>query len=238
MYHSITFGEKNTWDDWHLIPSSRPVFSPPKPDIRLIQIPGKSGSLDVTEIMGKQVVYADRTGSFEFHVDHNYWDSWIECYQEVTNYLHGNRMTAYMEDDQEFYYEGRFSVNEWRSNANFSSIVIEYVVAPYKFARYEYGDDWLWDPFNFETDKINLLTDVEIVPGGTTIELQGYGYRTIPTIECSDEGVILYFDNYETPIYLVKGENRPSLAVITEGLHRLRFVGEGTVSIHYRGGSL
>lgn len=41
MYHSINFYENvndillkngnNTWGDWHLVPSSRPVFSPPSP---------------------------------------------------------------------------------------------------------------------------------------------------------------------------------------------------------------
>ena len=28
MYHSITIGDKNTWDDWHLIPATRPLFHP------------------------------------------------------------------------------------------------------------------------------------------------------------------------------------------------------------------
>lgn len=29
MYHSITIGDKNTWDDWKMIPVSRPVVAPP-----------------------------------------------------------------------------------------------------------------------------------------------------------------------------------------------------------------
>lgn len=28
MYHSITIGDKNTWDDWKMIPVSRPVVAP------------------------------------------------------------------------------------------------------------------------------------------------------------------------------------------------------------------
>ena len=50
MYHSITFGEKNTWDDWHLIPSSRPVFNPPVFREKFIDIPGVSGLLDLSTI--------------------------------------------------------------------------------------------------------------------------------------------------------------------------------------------
>ena len=29
MYHSITIGDKNTWDDWHMIPVTPPVIAPP-----------------------------------------------------------------------------------------------------------------------------------------------------------------------------------------------------------------
>lgn len=36
MYHSITIGEKNTWDDWHLIPTSRPLVNPPSVNTHLI----------------------------------------------------------------------------------------------------------------------------------------------------------------------------------------------------------
>lgn len=238
MYHSISFGEKNSWVDWHLIPSSRPAFSPPKPDIKLLSIPGKSGSLDVTEIMDKQVVYADRTGSFEFFVDHEQWSSWVEAYRTVMNYLHGQKMQAVLEDDPDYYYEGRFSVNQYKSNQNWSSIVIDYVANPFKFRRYEYGRDWIWDTFNFNTDRLDVLESIEVSNTGVIIELFGYGYRTIPIITCSTDKISMYFDNYLTPIQLSKGDNKPSLAVITEGRHQLRFVGKGTISISYRGGSL
>ena len=247
MYHSITFGEKNTWDDWHLIPTSRPVFSPPKPDIRLLNIPGKSGSLDVSELMGGQVVYADRTGSFEFFVDHEYWESWIDAFQTISNYLHGNRMKAVLEDDPTYYYEGRFSVNEWRSSQYRSSIVISYTVGPYKLRTQDIGDAWLWDSFFFGDpanvddlgDVIESLKEINLTAAGGTFDvtLEGYGYRSIPTIICSDPGVTLTFDSY-SPIVLQQGENMPSLVVITVGRHILHFEGTGEISVHYMGGSL
>ena len=266
MYHSITFGEKNTWDDWHLIPSSRPVFSPPQPNIRLLNIPGRSGSLDVTDTFG-EVVYADRTGSFEFYVDHETepttkevaderdfttWESWADAYSSIANYLHGQKFQAILEDDPHFYYEGRFMVNEWRSNANFSTIVISYTVQPYKFTIREAGDDWLWDDFFFgnpnspieatkKGDEISTLIglDLDSATNQTIyVELEGFGYRTIPRIECSNRGVYLYMDDNPDPIVLTEGENYPREAVITKGKHTLRFVGYGTLDINYRGGGL
>ncbi len=43
MYHSITIGNKNTWDDWHLIPATRPLFNPPTVKTNMVNIPGGDG---------------------------------------------------------------------------------------------------------------------------------------------------------------------------------------------------
>ena len=29
MYHSLTIGDKNTYDDWNLVPNEFPRFTPP-----------------------------------------------------------------------------------------------------------------------------------------------------------------------------------------------------------------
>ena len=71
MYHSITFinsqnKEKNTWDDWYLIPSSRPVFNPPSVKTQYIDIPGANGQIDLTESLTGYPVYKNREGSWNF----------------------------------------------------------------------------------------------------------------------------------------------------------------------------
>ena len=42
-------------------------------------------------------------------------------------------MKMFLEDDPNYYYYGRFFFKEWRSEANFSKVVIEYQVAPYRY---------------------------------------------------------------------------------------------------------
>ena len=63
MYHSITLGTKNTWDDWHLIPTSRPVVNPPSVKTNMIEIPGGDGVLDLTTALAGRVLYKNRTGA-------------------------------------------------------------------------------------------------------------------------------------------------------------------------------
>lgn len=150
MYHSITFGDKNTWDDWHLVPSSRPVFNPPSQKIKTLDIPGGDGLIDLSESLTGYPVYNNREGSFEFIVMNDYKE-WYQVYSDIMDYLHGRIMRAVLEDDKEYFYEGRFSVNEWKSEKDWSRIVIDYSVGPYKWLMNTSTEDWLWNPFNFRT---------------------------------------------------------------------------------------
>lgn len=132
MYHSITFGDKNTWKDWHLIPSSRPVVNPPNKKKKIVDIPGADGSLDLSDVVSGGPVYENRNGQIEFIVENNF-RKWNELYSEIMNYLHGKKMNMILEDDPDYYYQGVFYVINWDSGSNFSTITIEYDVKPYKY---------------------------------------------------------------------------------------------------------
>lgn len=132
MYHSITFGDKNTWKDWHLIPSSRPVINPPNKKKKIIDIPGADGSLDLSDVVSGGPVYENRNGQIEFIVENDF-RKWNELYSEIMNYLHGKKMNMILEDDPDYYYQGVFYVINWESGSHFSTITIEYDVKPYKY---------------------------------------------------------------------------------------------------------
>lgn len=159
MYHSINFGDKNTWDEWRLVPTSRPVFNPPVQKVKTLDIPGSDGVIDLSTSLTGYPVFQNRTGSFEFIVvDYKYWTpmrdnvndtvrdyvnddikgagfrQWYETYSDIMNYLHGRTMRAVLEDDPDYYYEGRFTVNSWKSEKNWSKITIDYDVGPYKWS--------------------------------------------------------------------------------------------------------
>ena len=124
MYHSVTFGNKNTWDNWHIVPSSRPVFNPPKQKVNTLDIQGGNGIIDLSESLTGYPVYNNREGSFEFIVMNDY-KPWQETYSDIADYIHGQKMRAVLEDDPQYYYEGRFSVNSWKSDKDWSKITID-----------------------------------------------------------------------------------------------------------------
>lgn len=114
MYHSITFGDKNTWDDWRLVPASRPLFNPPAQKVKTLDIPGGDGVIDLSQALTGYPVYQNRTGSIEFIVMNDF-KPWHMAYSDIMDYLHGQTMRAILEDDPEYFYEGRFTVNAWKS---------------------------------------------------------------------------------------------------------------------------
>lgn len=234
MYHSITFGEKNTWDDWHLIPKTRPVFNPPAVKTRFIEIPGGNGSLDLTVALLGRAVYKNRTGSFEF-IAENGFKEWSVLYSEITNYLSGKRLRAILEDDPDYYYEGRFAVNEWKSEANWSSIVIDYDVKPYKKSLVSAGDDWLWDTFNFETDVIRSYENLPVT-GSLSVTIIGDSMPVSPTIIASSDGMTVTFEG-ET-YTLSKGTNYIPELIVHDGENVMIFTGTGTVTIKCERGRL
>ena len=145
MYHSIDFGDKNTWESWHLIPTSRPVVAPPKQKTKIVDIPGGSGVIDLSESLTGYPVFNNRTGSFEFLIANNMYveadnttSSWIDVYTDIMKHLHGKTMKMVLEDDPDYYYEGRFAVDQWNSDKTHSKITISYDVGPYKWYKKDF----------------------------------------------------------------------------------------------------
>ncbi len=141
MYHSLTFNSTlsvnsnnqftgtNTWTNWHLIPSKRPSVAPPVPSIKMVDVPGRSGSIDMTNYLTGGIVYGNRSGSWEFYVDNDH-ENWVTIKEKITSYLNGKHLYVCLEDEPQYYYEARFSLNEWRSEPTNSMVVINYVLLP------------------------------------------------------------------------------------------------------------
>lgn len=253
MYHSVTFGEKNTWDDWRLVPSSRPLFNPPPQKVKTLDIPGGDGVIDLSQALTGYPVYQNRTGSIEFIVMNDF-KPWHMAYSDIMDYLHGQNMRAFLEDDPEYFYEGRFTVNAWKSEKDWSRIVIDYDVGPYKWAAQSSTDDWLWDPFNFQNGVIRpmLFKNITVTTEQTERKLAAtlFGRAPIcPTfiVRTTDQrGVHIRFVNPTLGLDLTKllpeGESQiPEFVFFGElgaTIYMWCDTGTGKVSIDFRQGRL
>jgi len=259
MYHSITFTRlgisKNTWDDWHLIPTSRPVFSSPEPKERYLDVPGSSNTIDLCEAVKKYPVYKNREGTIEFLVDNGHSMSWSDLYFQIVSFLNGRQVEATLEDDLYHYYVGRFFVKSWKSDKHWSFLTLGYILKPYKLRVTSSIEDWLWDPFNFDIGVIQETFFVDRrVNGALFMNLSTkwlIGRMPVSPVfhtelDNASEEIRVLFTNDElgqrVELYLHNGHQSDDRIVFSNlsgsnGI-MLRLYGHGTVSIDFRSGGL
>lgn len=157
----------NTWKDFGLIPTSKPIVNPPSFTQNFLQIPGRDGDIEsVSQFFGKPR-YSNRNGSFEFILVDNNLDqfkkyrSWVSTYSYLIALFSRKKMYMILDDDKDFYYEGVFYIDSLKSDQSKSTIVINYSLYPYKWRVFSTKNNWLWDPFNFETGIIYIKNSGE-----------------------------------------------------------------------------
>lgn len=141
MYHSVTFitsglwhptkiytgGEvrKNSWDDWHLIPTSRPAIAPPNARTVTSERSLCDGVFDFSQTLFGKITYGFREGEIEFLIDNGHM-LWCLLYSEIMDTIHGQYARLYLEDEPDCFYEGRLFVKEFRSEKDWSYITVAY----------------------------------------------------------------------------------------------------------------
>lgn len=261
-YHSMTFtyanewddkkkkhGTVNTWDDWHLVPTSRPVFQQGKQKTNYIDIPGADSQIDLSESLSGYPIYGNREGSVEFIVMNGYRKSWAGGFSKFANWLHGQKLRCVLDDDPSYFYEGRFELSDWTSNSDgtWSNVTIDYNLKPYKYGIHLSTDDWLWDPFNFETDII-YKTKAIAINGTNVIKIANNQMHVVPEIKIYDttdtewmielngNAIVIDIDHKKTPVTLVKD---PHIELIG-GVNEMKVISMsgGKLDLIFRGGSL
>lgn len=252
MYHSIKFYRsedvlgtpstaffkdfyvKDTYDSWGLIPTQRPSVPPPSVKTKYVDIPGADSKLDFTSSLVGYPLLENRSGSWNFMIDREFADanwpdktiekSWQDLYSEIMDWIQGNNLCAVLEDDQSWYYVGRFWVSALNSEQKYTTITINYDVKPYKRSMFidSSNGDWLWDDFDFVAGVIpdGIVTSIEVnspdafkqidFPTRNVTEWYNLFGRepVMPVVKVSDSasGLYLHFQNnalhrreYETP---------------------------------------
>lgn len=134
----VTFGNRHSYRAFGLFLKRFPYISPPEPKTKLIEVPGSDTVIDLTESLTGKVHYAMREGKFEFFVVGGR-SKWPAVYAAVLNELHGKRLKIVLDDDPNYYWVGRVSVNEWESDKQTATIVLSAQLEPYKRLRYGEG---------------------------------------------------------------------------------------------------
>jgi len=228
-------GAFHSFRDLNLLPAEPPDFGSPPYDGSTTKVPAANGRLDWTEYFGF-VTYDNREAVLRYYVSGSEARR-ASILDRAMNILHGRTAKIQADESPGFYYQGRLSVEPLEHAQGASILTVTGDLEPFKYALITAGQDWLWDPFSFETGVIRGYKSITI-DGETTVTIVSSVLGGYPTITTSAAGMTVTHDG-ET-YNLSKGKNALADIELPRGEEEVELVfdGSGTVSIDYRTGRL
>ena len=217
MARGTDFGGIHSYRDLHLVQAAVNV-EPAKPKTNFIDIPGADGSKDFSESPAGRVVYNTRKITWTFKLYPG--DKWAAKYMQVSNAINGRLCKITLDDDPDYYYQGRVSVDEHAADGILHTITVVAICQPYK----------LWQT---ETTMSTSLTTTN-----KTLTLTNDRMGVVPTITVSAATTLTWKGNTYS---LTAGTHKVLDIMLVEGSNSLQArttTGTGTITVKYQKGAL
>ena len=215
MLNDVIFNnEKSAYDAWNIVLTNAEIPLP-TPKTSIVDIKGADGVIDLTEALTGDVQYNNRPIklTFEMMDDIDY----STLISDISNYLHGKVVTVTLSNDDDYYYRGRATINQWECVKRKGKIVIQIDSEPYKYLVTE----------TVRTITVNNQTK--------TITLPNSRKRVCPNLNVT--GTVTLTVNGVT-YELTEGKQQLVNFILVEGNNAIKISGNGTITITYRQGAL
>lgn len=134
MARGTNFGGWHSHRDLHLIQQSVDV-QPAAPKLNMVDVPGANGSKDLSTQPAGRIVFEDRELTWTFALYPG--ESWHQKHRQVSNALNGLGCQVTLDDDPDYYYQGRLMVESYTVDRLLKQITIKAVCQPYKLKQVE-----------------------------------------------------------------------------------------------------
>lgn len=227
----------NTLEDWGLAVGNTDYIGEPIMEQVLIDVPYRSGVIDLSEAITGYPVFKTRALSFYMGGIRERL-SWDTIISDLRNKIEGKMCKITLDNDPNFYWQGRVFISDYSRIRKLGTFNISVPNADaYKYEQKTSNEPWEWDPFSFVNGVIRSIGEITV--SGEESVLIPYGYMIVsPEFIVADSANLEVTDGTHTH-ELVNGRNRfPDIKVNGKTETTLTFTGNGKVTIVYRGGSL
>lgn len=215
----IMFNDIHSFYDLNLILSAVEI-SPAVPKTVYVDIPGADGALDLTEALG-EVKYSDRTHKFTFTMNPAgdlSEAAWEAKKTEVSNCLNGLACMITLDKDPAYYWQGRCSVDSYKSNKRLRQFVVSVRVRPYKFKQNE------------------TVVNFSLSSTAKTVSVKNSRRSVCPVITCTNANTKIVFNG--NTFNFNAGQHQNLNIRFTEGNNQVTISGTGQVTFTYQEGDL
>ena len=132
IFTGALIGDEHTLRDWGAIITNSDVIGMPEPNTVLLEVPGGSGRLDLSEVLTGDVTYSNREIKLELAAQTNR-DHWVETCFHIFNKLHGRVVHVTFDEDAGHFYVGRCSITQPKRVVSAGTMVITIDAEPYRY---------------------------------------------------------------------------------------------------------
>ena len=134
IFTGALIGDEHTLRDWGAIITNSDVIGMPEPNTVLLEVPGRSGRLDLSEVLTGDVTYNNREIKLELAAQTNR-DRWTETCFHIFNKFHGRVVHVTFDEDPGHFYVGRCSITQPKRIASAGTMVITIDAEPYRYEQ-------------------------------------------------------------------------------------------------------
>lgn len=228
---SVSINGKDMFSEYGVVMTDYDIGNPTVQK-HMVSVPLRDGDLDYTDYLTNSVKYGNRPITMLFL--YQGYDDFTAKFSEITNLFHGKECNIIFDRDLNYYYVGRLEVGKYKNLRYGGTFQIEADCQPFKLSVQSTADDWLWDPFNFETGYINDLKNIQIT-NSAEIVIYGDEQLAYPKVTSNAQFTVTFGTKSVT---ISSGTTTLYDFELQPGVNTLTFTGTGTITIDYRGARL
>lgn len=217
MLRGVKLGKFHTGNDWGLILNSKNIETP-KAKITKIDVEGRDGDIDLSEVLTGSIKYENRKASFTFLLTDGTYIDRERLINTILNEVHGKKLNIILDDDVLHYLTGRCIITKSDNDKAYGVIEIESDCEPWRYSVIE------------STRTVEVSADVK------EVALVNRGSKTVIPALTVEGNVTLEYNNQS--VSLSTGEYKVASLALKTGTTLIKLNGSGTIVFTYREGVL
>ena len=221
MMGKVFFDGKDTYTEYGLLLASKSI-SLPEVRTNMIDVPGRDGLLDASEVLTGEVTYNNRTITLKLiGVDTVSGKKWPATISDFCNKVHGKRVKVTFPEDTTHYYSGRCSVGKVGLVKMMQTIPVTVDC----------------DPWKYKNEKTTVSRD-DLGTAYKQLSLPNESRPVIPTITVAQDTTLLWGSS---TINISAGDHILPAIRLAAGSNTLKAKvasGTGSITVTYQEASL
>lgn len=137
IFTGAMIGDEHTLQDWGAAITNSDVIAMPEAKTVLLDVPGRSGRLDLSEVLTGDIAFGNREIKLNLAAKTNR-EKWVETCYHIFNKYHGRVVQVTFDEDPDHYYVGRATISDPQRVATAGQFTVTIDAEPFRYEQEEF----------------------------------------------------------------------------------------------------